>query len=157
MIEGLTLPSIPLVADLLELALRDVTHLVPALADAHPHIARIREGAHLREKTSLVQPLRREEQGGGERGAEVGLHGGRELAVQHAHRAERVLRALGLHELREETKRCKRELCALAERLVEVEPTGAVERLRSSFLGGVKHVPIRWTLKQAPTGARSEP
>lgn len=31
----------------------------------------------------------------------------------------------------------------LAERMREVELTGAVERLQSSFLGGVKHMPIR--------------
>ncbi len=37
----------------------------------------------------------------------------------------------------------------LAERLVEVETTGPVERLRSSFLGGVKHMPIRYRLSPA--------
>ena len=37
----------------------------------------------------------------------------------------------------------------LAERLVEVETTGPVERLRSSFLGGVKHMPIRYRLRPA--------
>jgi len=35
----------------------------------------------------------------------------------------------------------------LAERLEEAEVTGRVERLRSSFLGGVKHVPIRYRLR----------
>jgi len=35
----------------------------------------------------------------------------------------------------------------LAERLEEAELTGRVERLRSSFLGGVKHVPIRYRLR----------
>jgi cytochrome P450 len=35
----------------------------------------------------------------------------------------------------------------LAERLVEAEVVGPVERLRSSFLGGVKHVPIRYRLR----------
>ena len=35
----------------------------------------------------------------------------------------------------------------LVERLESVEQTGPVERLRSSFLGGVKHMPIRWTLR----------
>ena len=34
----------------------------------------------------------------------------------------------------------------LAERLVEAERTGPVERLRSSFLGGVKHMPIRYRM-----------
>ncbi|UCE85531.1 MAG: cytochrome P450 [Deltaproteobacteria bacterium] len=37
----------------------------------------------------------------------------------------------------------------LAERLVEVERVGPVERLRSSFLGGVKHMPIRYRLRPA--------
>jgi cytochrome P450 len=37
----------------------------------------------------------------------------------------------------------------LAERLEEVELTGPVERLRSSFLGGVKHMPIRYRLRPA--------
>ncbi len=37
----------------------------------------------------------------------------------------------------------------LAERLVEVELAGPVERLRSSFLGGVKHMPIRYRLRAA--------
>ena len=35
----------------------------------------------------------------------------------------------------------------LVERLVEVEQTGPMERLRSAFLGGVKHVPVRYRLK----------
>jgi len=35
----------------------------------------------------------------------------------------------------------------LAERLVEVEATAPASRLRSSFLGGVKHVPIRYRLR----------
>ena len=39
----------------------------------------------------------------------------------------------------------------LAERLVDVELAGPVERLRSSFLGGVKHMPIR--LKLGPPRA----
>ena len=37
----------------------------------------------------------------------------------------------------------------LAERLVDVELAGPVERLRSSFLGGVKHMPIRYRLREA--------
>jgi cytochrome P450 len=39
----------------------------------------------------------------------------------------------------------------LAARLREVELAGPVERLRSSFLGGVKHMPIRYRL--APAGS----
>jgi cytochrome P450 len=35
---------------------------------------------------------------------------------------------------------------ALAERLLDVELAGPVARLRSSFLGGVKHMPIRYRL-----------
>ncbi len=35
----------------------------------------------------------------------------------------------------------------LAERLVAVELGGAFERMRSSFLGGVKRMPIRYELK----------
>ena len=37
----------------------------------------------------------------------------------------------------------------LAERLEQVELTGPPERLQSSFLGGVKHVPIRYRLRPA--------
>lgn len=37
----------------------------------------------------------------------------------------------------------------LAERLEHVELAGRVERLRSSFLGGIKHMPIRYRLKPA--------
>ena len=36
---------------------------------------------------------------------------------------------------------------ALAERLLEVELAGPVERMRSSFLGGVKRMPIRYRLR----------
>ena len=35
----------------------------------------------------------------------------------------------------------------LATRLDKVELAGPVERLRSSFLGGVKHMPIRYQLR----------
>jgi len=38
----------------------------------------------------------------------------------------------------------------LAERLLEVELAGPVERLRSSFLGGIKHAPVRWRLRAGP-------
>lgn len=37
----------------------------------------------------------------------------------------------------------------LSERLVDIDLTGDPERLRSSFLGGVKHLPIRCRLKPA--------
>jgi cytochrome P450 len=37
---------------------------------------------------------------------------------------------------------------ALAERLLDVELAGPVARLRSSFLGGVKHMPIRYRLAE---------
>ncbi len=37
----------------------------------------------------------------------------------------------------------------LAQRLERVELSGPVERLRSSFLGGVKHMPIRYSLQPA--------
>jgi cytochrome P450 len=40
----------------------------------------------------------------------------------------------------------------LAERLEDAELTGPMERLASSFLGGVKHVPLRYRLE--PAGAR---
>jgi cytochrome P450 len=37
----------------------------------------------------------------------------------------------------------------LAERLEHAELTGRMERLASSFLGGVKHVPLRYRLRAA--------
>jgi cytochrome P450 len=37
----------------------------------------------------------------------------------------------------------------LLERLVEVELAGRVERLRSSFVGGIKHIPIRYRMRTA--------
>ncbi len=37
----------------------------------------------------------------------------------------------------------------LAERLDRIELAGPIERLRSSFLGGVKHMPIRYSLREA--------
>lgn len=37
----------------------------------------------------------------------------------------------------------------LRERLQHVEPAGAAERVRSSFVGGIKRAPIRWTLGSA--------
>jgi cytochrome P450 len=53
---------------------------------------------------------------------------------------------LGAHLARLELQAVYRELAA---RLDEIELTGPVERLRSSFLGGVKHVPIRYRLRPA--------
>ena len=35
----------------------------------------------------------------------------------------------------------------LAERVERVEPAGELQRARSSFVGGIKHMPIRWTLR----------
>ena len=35
----------------------------------------------------------------------------------------------------------------LVERLDEVEPTGPVERMHSSFVGGIKRMPVRWWLR----------
>ena len=35
----------------------------------------------------------------------------------------------------------------LAERLVSVEPAGPMQRVRSSFVGGIKHMPLRWKLR----------
>ncbi len=37
----------------------------------------------------------------------------------------------------------------LAQRMEHIELSGPVERLRSSFLGGVKHMPIRYSLQPA--------
>jgi cytochrome P450 len=41
----------------------------------------------------------------------------------------------------------------LAERLEYVEQAGPVERLRSSFVGGIKHMPIRYKMKPARKAA----
>ena len=53
---------------------------------------------------------------------------------------------LGAHLARLEL-RCAFE--ALRERLVRAEVTGPVQRVRSSFVGGIKHVPLRWEVKAA--------
>jgi cholest-4-en-3-one 26-monooxygenase len=53
---------------------------------------------------------------------------------------------LGAHLARLELQAVFRQL---ATRLDEIELTGPVQRLRSSFLGGVKHVPIRYRLRPA--------
>jgi len=41
----------------------------------------------------------------------------------------------------------------LAERLDHAELAGSIERLRSSFVGGIKHMPIRMTMKSAAAAA----
>ena len=38
----------------------------------------------------------------------------------------------------------------LRERLIEMERTGPVVRVRSSFVGGIKRAPMRWRLRAAP-------
>ena len=38
----------------------------------------------------------------------------------------------------------------LRERLVEMERTGPIDRVRSSLIGGVKRAPMKWTLREAP-------
>ncbi len=45
----------------------------------------------------------------------------------------------------------------LAERLDHAELAGSIERLRSSFVGGIKHMPIRMTMKAGVTPALSDP
>lgn len=40
----------------------------------------------------------------------------------------------------------------LAERLESIEPAGPVERMRSSFLGGVKRMPVRYRIRPAEPG-----
>jgi hypothetical protein len=37
----------------------------------------------------------------------------------------------------------------LRERLVEMERTAPIVRVRSSFVGGVKRAPMKWTLRDA--------
>jgi cytochrome P450 len=53
---------------------------------------------------------------------------------------------LGAHLARLEI-RCAFE--ELRSRLVRVELDGPIERVRSSFVGGIKHVPIRWEVAPA--------
>jgi cholest-4-en-3-one 26-monooxygenase len=38
---------------------------------------------------------------------------------------------------------------SLLRRLAQVEPAGPVERLRSSFVGGIKHMPVRYRMRAA--------
>jgi cholest-4-en-3-one 26-monooxygenase len=52
---------------------------------------------------------------------------------------------LGAHLARLELQLLFRKL---VERLDELEPAGAVERLQSSFINGIKHLPVRMTLRQ---------
>jgi cholest-4-en-3-one 26-monooxygenase len=54
---------------------------------------------------------------------------------------------LGAHLARLELGTMYRQL---RERLVSMERTGAVERVRSSFVGGIKRAPMRWELRPAP-------
>jgi cholest-4-en-3-one 26-monooxygenase len=53
---------------------------------------------------------------------------------------------LGAHLARLEL-RCAFE--QLRERLVRAEVSGPVQRVRSSFVGGIKHVPLRWEIRPA--------
>jgi cytochrome P450 len=39
----------------------------------------------------------------------------------------------------------------LAQRLESCEPTGPAERILSSFVGGIKRLPIRYRMRQAPS------
>jgi cytochrome P450 len=41
----------------------------------------------------------------------------------------------------------------LAERLDHAELAGPIERLRSSFVGGIKHMPIKMSMKHAAVAA----
>ena len=42
-----------------------------------------------------------------------------------------------------------RALEELLRRLPDVEHSGPVERLRSNFIGGIKHMPVRYTATRA--------
>ena len=57
---------------------------------------------------------------------------------------------LGAHVARIELQVIFRHILA---RLDHIEPAGPVERLRSSIVGGIKHMPIRWRLRPAARGA----
>jgi cholest-4-en-3-one 26-monooxygenase len=57
---------------------------------------------------------------------------------------------LGANLARLELKIIFREL---AKRLDHVESAGPIERLRSSFVGGIKHMPIRLKMKPAAQAA----
>jgi cytochrome P450 len=53
---------------------------------------------------------------------------------------------LGAHLARLELRHAFRQL---RERLERCELAGAVERVRSSFVGGIKHAPMKWTIARA--------
>lgn len=53
---------------------------------------------------------------------------------------------LGAHLARLELRHA---FAQLRERLVRCEPTGRVERVRSSFVGGIKRAPMRWEIRPA--------
>ena len=53
---------------------------------------------------------------------------------------------LGAHLARLELRHA---FAQLRERLERFELAGPVERIRSSFVGGIKHVPMRWTIRPA--------
>jgi len=53
---------------------------------------------------------------------------------------------LGAHVARIELQVIFRHILA---RLDYIEPAGPVERLRSSIVGGIKHMPVRWRLRPA--------
>ena len=55
---------------------------------------------------------------------------------------------LGAHLARLELRHA---FAQLRERLVRCEPAGRVERVRSSFVGGIKRAPMRWEIR--PSGA----
>jgi cytochrome P450 len=53
---------------------------------------------------------------------------------------------LGAHLARLELRHA---LAQLRQRLEHCELAGAVERVRSSFVGGIKHAPMRWTIARS--------
>lgn len=57
---------------------------------------------------------------------------------------------LGAHVARIELQVIFRHILA---RLDHIEPAGPVERLRSSIVGGIKHMPVRWKLRPAAPAA----
>lgn len=57
---------------------------------------------------------------------------------------------LGAHVARIELQVIFRHILA---RLDHIEPAGPVERLRSSIVGGIKHMPVRWKLRPATRAA----
>ena len=57
---------------------------------------------------------------------------------------------LGAHLARLELRQA---FAQLRERVESCEPAGTVERVRSSFVGGIKHAPMRWKLARSGNGA----